>query len=310
MRDVRQTDEQRKVGVNMAEEIINDSLESGRANLSPIQEKTNFHKAPFTLISNLKKNRYLLQNIVKRNLNQKYGKAKLGYIWTVLEPALLAAVYYVLFIIIADHAEKNYPLWVILGVIGWGLFAKIINQTVNSLTTNSGMINQTNFPLEIYSFSQSITQLIITFLSLLVIIPFIFYLGLSPIKTIWILPLAIFSLFLAAWGIGLLFASLNVIFPDISHVFRFITRAGFFVSPVMWTYEMVIDRVGINSIYFEIIMLNPVVVPITLMRHSIEGTLPDFATYHLVYALIFPFICYIIGSIVFLKMSRGVVTRL
>jgi len=78
----------------------------------------------------------------------------------------------------------------------------------------------------------------------------------------------------------------------------------------MWTYEIIIERAGVDSIYFDIVMFNPVVVPITCIRHSIEGTIPEFETFHLVYACLFPIFSYIIGSIIFLKTSRGVVTRL
>jgi len=115
---------------------------------------------------------------------------------------------------------------------------------------------------------------------------------------------------ITAWGVGLIFASVNVMFPDVAHLFRFITKAGFFVSPVMWTYEMLIERAGSDSIYFDIVMLNPVVVPLTCMRHSIEGTVPSFELIHIVYAALFPLFSYTIGSIMFTRYSREVVTRL
>ena len=57
-------------------------------------------------------------------------------------------------------------------------------------------------------------------------------------------------------------------------------------------------------------MLNPVVVPLTCMRHAIEGTIPDFETVHVIYAALFPVLSYLIGSIIFMTTSRGVVTRL
>ncbi len=282
----------------------------GKSNLRPFYQKESFIKSPFKLISNLITYKYLVRNLVNRDLNQKYNNALLGYVWTLLEPALLASVYYVLFIIIAKHSEPNYPMWVLIGVIGWGMFSRILNGTVNSLTTNSGMIQQSNIPMEVYSFSLAATQLVITALSMLVVVPFMVYLEIAPTVNLWMLPISILSLMITAWGFGLIFASLNVMFPDVAHLFRFITKAGFFVSPVMWTYEMLIDKAGSESIYFDIAMLNPVVVPLTCMRHSIEGTIPSFELIHVIYAGIFPIISYIIGSIVFTKYSRGVVTRL
>ena len=60
---------------------------------------------------------------------------------------------------------------------------------------------------------------------------------------LWMLPLSIFALMITSWGFGLIFASANVVFPDLAHLFRFITKAGFFVSPVTWT-EMLVVRAG------------------------------------------------------------------
>jgi ABC-type polysaccharide/polyol phosphate export permease len=283
---------------------------SSKSNLRPFYQEESFIKSPFKLISNLLNYKYLVKNLVNRDLNQKYNNAILGYVWTLLEPALLASVYYVLFIIIANHTEPNYPMWVLIGVIGWGMFSRILNGTVNSLTTNSGMIKQSNIPMEVYSFSLATTQLVITVISMLIVVPFMVQLEIAPSTNLWMLPVSILCLMITAWGFGLIFASANVIFPDVAHLFRFITKAGFFVSPVMWTYEMLIERAGSDSIYFDIAMLNPVVVPLTCMRHSIEGTVPSFELIHVIYAAIFPIISYIIGSIIFTKYSRGVVTRL
>ena len=128
--------------------------------------------------------------------------------------------------------------------------------------------------------------------------------------TIWMVPVGLILTTILAMGVGLMMAPINAVSQDVSLLFKFIVRAGFFVSPVMWTYEMLIDRAGSDSIYFDIAMLNPVVIPLTCMRHSIEGTVPSFEQIHLIYAIIFPLISYIIGSIVFTKYSRGVVTRL
>ena len=286
-------------------------LESERSpSLMPLHPTVSFFSAPFQMIKNLSKNRYLLNNMVNRNLNQRYDKALLGYFWTLLEPALLAAVYYILFVIIANYEDPSYPMLILLGVIGWGLFARILNSTVSTLVTNSGMIKQTGFPLEIYSAADCRTNLMISGISLLTIIPFMVYLDLAPTTNLWMLPAAMFMLYLTAWGIGLMVASANVVFPDVAHAFRFITRAGFFVSPVMWTYELLIERAGSDSPYIDIAMLNPVVVPLTMMKHAALGTMPDFASHHIIYATAFPILAYVFGSIIFSATSRGVVKRL
>ena len=279
-------------------------------NLRNLHPKISPFAAPFILFSNLKRDWYLLSNMVNRNLNQKYNKALLGYVWTLLEPALLALVYYILFIIIADYEDRNYPMLILLGVIGWTFFVKVLNSTVSTMQNNSGMIKQSGFPIEIFPASDTLTNLAICCISVFTVIPFMIHLSLPPSATLWMLPVAVVMLMFSAVGIGLIFAPLNIVFPDTSHVFRFITRAGFFVSPIMWTKEILISRVGESSPYIDIVMLNPVVVPLTMMRHAIQGTTPEFETLHLIYAILFPLFAYVTGAIVFTKTARSVVKRL
>ena len=72
---------------------------------------------------------------------------------------------------------------------------------------------------------------------------------------------------------------------------------------------MLVVRAG-DTFYFDIAMLNPVVIPLTCMRYAIDGTTPEFEFVHVLYAALFPVLSYIIGSIIFQKYSRRVVTSL
>ena len=79
-------------------------------------------------------------------------------------------------------------------------------------------------------------------------------------------------------SLGLLLAPLATRVPDVVNLVNFLARVGFFLSPVMWTYEMLSSKFG-DGIFLVIAHLNPVIVPITLMRDSILGTpaaIPDY----------------------------------
>ena len=59
---------------------------------------------------------------------RRYRNAALGYAWTVLEPALLASVYWFLFIMLSGNPDQMYAVWVLLGVIVWGCFSKVFER--------------------------------------------------------------------------------------------------------------------------------------------------------------------------------------
>ena len=58
--------------------------------------------------------------------------------------------------------------------------------------------------------------------------------------------------------------------PDVINLVNFLVRAGFFLSPVMWTYDMFENRFG-EGWHAVVAHMNPTVVPITGMRDAILG---------------------------------------
>ena len=68
--------------------------------------------APLALLTIAGRHRFVLSNLVRREVRGRYRNAALGYGWTVLEPALLAVVYWFLFIIITFfHVLKFKQDW-------------------------------------------------------------------------------------------------------------------------------------------------------------------------------------------------------
>src|SRR6185503_3996943 len=86
----------------------------------------------------------------------------------------------------------------------------------------------------------------------------------------WQLALVPTGLVLAAlfgMGLGLALACLNVVFRDTEFIARFVVRAGFYLSPVMWTFHMVPKTRASVAI-----LINPMSVPITMVRNGIDGS--------------------------------------
>ena len=135
---------------------------------------------PITVFQNIRKHNYLLSNFINRDLTLKYRNSFLGYFWSLLEPLLLSAVYYLLFIIIAENPQEEYPLWVILGVVTWSFLSRSLTGAIASLTKNSAMIKQIYFPRELFAVNVVGSNLAITILSLFVAIPFMYYFDIAP----------------------------------------------------------------------------------------------------------------------------------
>jgi len=264
---------------------------------------------PKRFFSTMYNDSYLIRNLANRDIKSRYSRAIIGFGWTFLEPLLLSIVYYALFTIIAGKPDPLYALHVITGVIIWGHFGKSLQATVASLTKGKNLIKQVYFPREILAISPVIAQFWISCTSLLAVIPIMIYLDVEPsVQFFWMVPLGMLLSTILAIGVGLMVAPLNAISQDVQHLFRFIVRAGFFVSPVMWTYEMAAERA--SGHWLELIMLNPMVVPITLVRKGLDGSELAISLSQIGYSVGFAFVAFIIGVSIFKYFEAKVVKYL
>lgn len=282
------------------------SDERFRMKLESVGERNPSWKAPILNISTVFKYRFLVRNLVRREIRGKYRNAMLGYTWTVLEPILLASVYYFLFVMLAGNPDKMYPIWVLLGVIIWGCFGRSLSGSVSSLSRNAQTIHLVYFPRIIFPITSIFGNIVISMMSCLVVIPIMIVYGLPITVHLALIPLSVFFAGFLGIGLGMLVAPLNCMQRDVEHLFRFIVRAGFFLSPVMWTYEMALER----GVFGEIVLFNPMVVPLTMARHGIAGESLGLPWIGVFGSLGFGIFMWIIGSYVFNRYEAGAVKHL
>ena len=276
------------------------------SSLRIVGQKSSVLRAPYNNLKLLNEHKFLVRNLVRRDVRGKYRNALLGYAWTVIEPTLLSIVYWFLFIMLAGNPDEYYAVWVLLGVIVWSCFGKSLMASVTSLTGNTRVIHLVFFPRIIFPTTAMAANIVITTMSSLVVIPIILAYGFPFGIHLILIPAGIFISGIMGMGLGIMFAPLNCIQRDIEHLFKFIVRAGFFVSPVMWTYEMAMER----GIYGDIVLWNPMVAPITIARHGLMGKWPDMPAEWIAYSIGITLAFWIIGNIIFDKYEREAVKYL
>ena len=281
--------------------------DSGNSRLQERNPALSLFVGPLVILRNLKENTNLLWNFIQRDIRLKYRNSMMGYFWSLLEPLILSGVYYVLFMVIAGKADPRYPLWVIIGVITWTFFSKSMNGGIISLTRNGELIKQVYLPREIFAITNVGSNLIITCLSLLIVIPFMIYLEIEPTAQLYMVPLGLMLVSCLGLGIGLLFSCLNTLNRDVEHLFRIVTRAGLFLSPVMWTIDMLPQS---RQTILNYLMLNPMVVPITMIRNGIDGSPLGIESNYVIYSVAFCVSSLLLGAMVFKRYAAETVKYL
>jgi ABC-type polysaccharide/polyol phosphate export permease len=237
----------------------------GEEHLVPLWGKRSLPRLPFIVMADLFRSRHLLKLLVKRDLNARYRRAYLGYAWAVLEPLLLAIVYTFIFTILVGSSDPLYPVKIVIGVIGWSMFARSLTTSTKSLSSSINLFQFARVPKTVFATSGTLTNVVLALISLSSLIPFYFISDLPITANLLLVPIWLLVLSFTGWGIGLLLAPIACKVPDVLNLINFLVRAGFFLSPVMWTYDMFNSRFG-EGWHAVVAHLNPTVIPITGMR--------------------------------------------
>lgn len=283
-------------------------MESAEQELTPLWGKRSAYRLPFIVMSDLFRSRNLLRLLVKRDLNARYRRAYLGYTWAVLEPLLLAVVYTFIFTILVGSSDPLYPVKLLIGIIGWSLFSRSLTTSTSSLNSSINLFQFARVPKTVFATSGTLTNAVLALISLTCLIPFYFLHELPLTLNLLLVPIWLMLLSFMGWGIGLMLAPIACKVPDVLNLINFLIRAGFFLSPVMWTYDMFSSRFG-DGWHAIIAHLNPTVVPITGMRDAILGESSGIPTYGLLMCFSIAFFAYVLGTIIFERNAHKAVVN-
>jgi ABC-type polysaccharide/polyol phosphate export permease len=275
--------------------------------LVEINPRVPFLAGPRQLWRNALAHRHLIANTVQRDVRLKYRDSVFGYVWSFLEPLMLSGVYFLLYVILAGKPDVRSPLWIVLGVITWQFFAKSLNDSITCLSRGEGMIKQVYFPRELFALASVASKLVIASLNLLVAIPLMIYYEIAPSPYLLMVPAGLLLAGLLAVGIGLGVACFNVINRDVEFFLRFFIRAGLFLSPVLWTVDMAPRT---RAAWLEYLLLNPMAVPITMVRNGIEGRPLGIEPIYVLYSVAVALFCFLAGAMIFKRFEAIVVKEL
>ena len=191
----------------------------------------------------------------KRDLKERYASSILGPLWIVLYPLLLMGVVTIVFSFFFSNQILGVPysLFVLTGFIHWIYFSQSVSYLTRSFLNQRNLIANAKFPLLAILISVIISRFIdyLVGFTLLIILLLIFH-QLSFFKLLLIIPLILFQT-LMQLGLGLIFASLNMIWRDIQYLVDVGIQILFYVTPIIYTLEIV------PSHLHNFFLLNPLV---------------------------------------------------
>ena len=222
------------------------------------------------------RHRHLLAVMVRREVSSRFVGTSLGGLWSLIQPAIMLALYTMVFSVIYKVKEvgegHGFPEFVFCGLWPWLAFQEACTRSVTAITQNANMVKKLQFPSELLVVAVVTSSFIVQGIGF-----FLFLLGLMVWNGAW-LPATVvllvipFGLSLSlAVGLGMLLACGNVFFRDIEQVALASFTLWFFLTPILYPKALIPASVE------RILMLNPMVGIVDSLRSMIlDGTFsPD-----------------------------------
>lgn len=179
--------------------------------------------------------------MARADLKAQHYDTVLGQLWAVLNPLLLAAVYYLIFGVILG-TQKGNPVY--LAMLLSGLFAFYYTRNslqfgAKSIVGGGAMILNTAFPRALLPIS-SLIEALLTYLPMLAVYAVFHLVADYPVGIQLVaLPVIVMIQTIFNLGLALLFAALNVYFRDTSSFLPYVTRIWLYLSPVLYSVKQV-----------------------------------------------------------------------
>lgn len=192
-----------------------------------------------SVIHELVSYRALLGNLVLKDLKLKYRDSVLGFLWSLLNPLMMLAVYTVVFKSIFRVQVDNFSYFLIVGILPWNFFAGSMMGSTGSIVANAGLIRKVYFPLEILPISTVLFCFAQLVLAMAVVVPAaMLALGTAPgwIGLLFVPVLALHLLFTI--GLAFVLSTLTAWFRDVAHFTEVALMILFWLTPIVYAPEM------------------------------------------------------------------------
>jgi ABC-2 type transport system permease protein len=217
--------------------------------------------------------RELLVGMARNDLKIKYKNSVLGFAWSLLNPLLYLVVFYIAFEKILGSGIPSFPIYLLSGLLVWNLFSTGLSAATGSVVANSGLVKKVSFPREILPLAAIGSTLIHFFLQSLVLFV---VLAIVRWNVAWayvpLLPVALGALLLLTASLGILFSAVNVYLRDMSHFLELALLAWFWITPIVYAFELVGSREGW---FTKVWMANPVTPIVLVFQRAIYAVMTN-----------------------------------
>lgn len=242
--------------------------------------------------------RTMIVSLIRRDLRGRYKGSALGFAWTFLNPLLQLGVYTVVFSTIMRAGIEDYYLFLFVALIPWLFFSTSVSAGASCVMAQKEMVKKIYFPREVLPIAHVTCQLVNMLLSFVVVFAVLLLSGKGiSLQALLYLPIVIVAEYFLAISITMIVSAVTVYLRDLEHVLVILTMAWQFLTPVMYSIDMVPEE--LRSI-FNVNPMTPIIVAYRDILYY--KRLPEIG--NLLHGFVLSTILLVIGWLVFGRLKK------
>ena len=226
------------------------------------------------MFAKLRQNRFLFEELVKRDFKKKYKRTFLGMGWSMLSPLLMLLVMKIVFEQFFGRTMNHYTTYLFCGLLTFNWFAQSTNGGMRCLSGNASIFTKVNVPKYLFLFSNNIQVLLNFLLTLLV---FFVFCAIDHVQFTWrfvCLVYPITTMLLFNLGVGMVLSALFIFFRDIDYLWSVMLQLLMYGSAIFYTVDKFPPNVQL------VFSLNPIFRHIAYIREVVlSGSVPSLGTH-------------------------------
>jgi ABC-2 type transport system permease protein len=218
--------------------------------------------------SALRRNFNLTRELAWTQFKLKYTGSVLGYLWSLVKPAMLFTIMYAIFVVFFHQRANEFPLQLLVAIVVFTFFTECVGAGLVSIATSGHLIRKAFFPRVILVLASSMSAamtFVINFALIVAVATPLGHLHLG-LRSLVVIPL-IAELYILALGLALLLAALYVFYRDLSHIWEIVSQVLFYASAIVYPITTVPAR------FLGLFFISPLAQIIEDVRHAI--VVPD-----------------------------------
>lgn len=224
---------------------------------------------PRVLLRALWDSRELLATLAGRDFFVRYRRAAFGVGWSVVLPAVQAAVLAVVLSRVTEVRVEHFPVYILSGIVPWTYFLSTVTTGSTSIVDGSSLTSRIYFPRAVLPLAVCGSNAVGLGIGTVVLMVAVVVSGAWPgFDVLWLVPAALLLIAVAA-GFALVLSAAHVWFRDTKYAVQAAAFAWFWVTPVFYPLELLSGWLRV------LVEVNPATGPVELFHAAALGRDPS-----------------------------------